>query len=116
MRIHGDPVLKMRGGTYRSYLKILHGVPVVFHKDDSVGTGEVEAEAAHAGGQQQHVNGGVGVEARHQAVPGRSGYRPVQAQVGHTRQVYLQQQPPILHQDLGTKEGAGKGCLAKTYR
>ncbi len=71
------------------HLEILHGVPVVFHKDDCVGAGEIEPEAAHAGGQQQQVDAGIRVEAGDEAVAGGRGHRAVQPQVGQAGQVHL---------------------------
>ncbi len=71
------------------HLEILHRVPVVLHKDDGVGAGEVEPEAAHAGGQQQQVDAGVRVEAGDEAVAGGRGHRAVQPQVGQAGQVHL---------------------------
>ena len=50
------------------YLKILHRVPVVLHKDDGVRTGQIKPQAAHTGGEQEQINAGVRVEAAHQAV------------------------------------------------
>ena len=53
------------GGGGRPGLQVLHGVPVMLQEDDSVSCSEVEAQAPHMGSQQQHLNGGVAVEALH---------------------------------------------------
>ena len=50
-------------------LQVLHGVPVVLQEDDSVSCSQVQAQPAHMGGQQQHLNGGVAVKALHNAEP-----------------------------------------------
>ena len=43
-------------------LQVPHGVPVVFDEHHRVGARQIETQAAHMGGQQQHVDGGVVVE------------------------------------------------------
>ena len=48
-------------------LQVLHGVPVMLQEDDGISCSQVEPQAAHMGGQQQHLNGGVAVEALHYA-------------------------------------------------
>jgi hypothetical protein len=78
-----------RNAKLSPHLKILHGVPVVLHKDDGVGAGEVEPEAAHTGGQQQQVDAGIRVEAGDEAVAGGRGHGAVQPQVGQAGQVHL---------------------------
>lgn len=45
-------------------LQIPHGVPVMLHKHHSVCSRQVETEAAHMGGQQQHIDGGVVVKSK----------------------------------------------------
>ena len=50
-------------------LKVLHWVPVMLQEDDCVSRGEVEAQPPHMGRQQQHLNGGIAVEALHYAEP-----------------------------------------------
>ena len=43
-------------------LQVLHGVPVVLEEDDRVGPREVQPQAPHVGGQEEHVYGRVTVE------------------------------------------------------
>ena len=53
------------GMRWETSLQVLHGVPVVLQEDDSVSCSQVQAQPAHMGGQQQHLNGGVAIEALH---------------------------------------------------
>ena len=62
MKQHVHACQRVRWGTS---LQVLHGVPVVLQEDDSVSCSQVQAQPAHMGGEQQHLNGGVTVEALH---------------------------------------------------
>lgn len=64
-------------GWYLSYpvctihgLQVPHGVPVMFHKHHRIGACQVETQAPHVGGEQQHINGGVVVKPERQRKPG----------------------------------------------
>lgn len=52
-------------------LQILHGVPVMLQEDDGVSGSQIEAEAADSSCQQHDRDGGIAVEALHDAKPGR---------------------------------------------
>lgn len=41
----------------------------MLQEDDSVSCSQIQAQPPHVGGQQQHLNGGVAVEALHNAKP-----------------------------------------------
>lgn len=57
----------------------------MFQEDDGVSGGQVEAQPAHVRGQQHHVDGGVSIEALHQAEPLRVLHSTVQPQEADIR-------------------------------
>ena len=60
----------------------------MFHKDNSVCTGQVETEATDVSGQQKDINGWIIVEAVDNTVPISGWHTSVQTQVSDTGHVY----------------------------
>lgn len=57
----------------------------MLQEDDGVSGGQVEPQPAHVRGQQHHVDGGVSIEALHQAEPLRVLHSTVQSQEADIR-------------------------------
>jgi hypothetical protein len=62
-------------------LQILHGVPVVLHKDDRIRPRQIQPEPSDLGRQQQHVDARIGIERLDDAVSFGGVGRPIETHV-----------------------------------